>query len=222
MAKFISSLTDVGALPLTQSPQSFDPNSAESRKLVKQMQLGKALVETMKSWIDGICDEGCTFIWEFLSTCMDGEALLGEVQTLIPTSELEEEKCVAICTQIREIEMYVVTQFLAENSMKLVDPCMLFILKQNFGWKSMMIKATISQVKAIEKEVLDMHANALKDIKIMNPVGALQIDEGDKDADALVKVFIDTMNALKEGETPTVQDFTKIANVESMLFLNRG
>ena len=62
-----------------------------------------------------------------------GETLLGEIQTLIPGWETEQSRCQAIVFQVTEVEKYGVLKFLSENPMKIVDSCMLFIMKNNRG-----------------------------------------------------------------------------------------
>jgi hypothetical protein len=83
MATYIESLINLGASPITQVPQSFDPNSAESQQLMKQVQRGKLLTDAMINWVDNIIKEGNKFIYEFASVYAEGEKLLGEIQTLL-------------------------------------------------------------------------------------------------------------------------------------------
>lgn len=73
------------------------------------MKQGRVLMEVMKSWINNVINEGSAFIQEFISTYLDGEGLLGEVRTLVPSWEMEEEKCATVVIQVQEIEMYDVT-----------------------------------------------------------------------------------------------------------------
>ena len=72
MAAYINSLMNLGALPVVQAPQSFDPNSADSQQLVKQMQRGKLLSDAMKDWVDAIIKEGNKFILEFTNVYAKG------------------------------------------------------------------------------------------------------------------------------------------------------
>ena len=60
--------------------------------------------------------------------------------------------------------------------MKNVDPCMLFILKNNMNWKESIYKETIKEVQGIENRIIEMHEELIKDIKIVNPTGILQFD----------------------------------------------
>ena len=65
MAAYIYSLMNLRALLVIQAPQSFDPNSAESQQLVKQIQRGKLLLDAMQDWVNAIIKEGKKFILEF-------------------------------------------------------------------------------------------------------------------------------------------------------------
>ena len=96
MATYIDSLMNLGALPIVQAPQAFDPNSTESQQLMKQMQRGKLLLDAMKHWVDAIIKEGNKFILEFTNVYAKGESLLGEIQTLIPGWEAEQNWCQAV------------------------------------------------------------------------------------------------------------------------------
>ena len=100
----------------------------------------------MKSWVDIIMKEGNKFISEFTSVYAEGKTLLGEIQTLVPVWETELGRCQAIVFQVTEVERFGVLKFLNENPMKNVDPCMLFILKNNMGWKESIYKETIKEV----------------------------------------------------------------------------
>ena len=48
MVVYIDSLMNLGALPIVQVSQPFDPNFAGSQQLMKQMQKGKLLADFMK------------------------------------------------------------------------------------------------------------------------------------------------------------------------------
>ena len=115
------------------------------------MQRGKLLVDAMKEWVEAIIDEGNKFILEFTSVYAEGESLLGEIQTLIPGGEVEQGWCQAIVFQVTEVEKFGVLKFLNENPLKNVDPCMLFIIKNNMGWKEIVYKEAIQEVQGIKK-----------------------------------------------------------------------
>ena len=57
--------------------------------------------------------------------------------------------------------------------MKIVDPCMLFILKNNMNWKETVYTEAIKEIKSIERKITDMHEELIKDMKIVNPTGIL-------------------------------------------------
>lgn len=48
MATYIDSLMNLGALPIVQAPQPFDPNFSRSQQLIKQMQNGNLLADVVK------------------------------------------------------------------------------------------------------------------------------------------------------------------------------
>ena len=64
-------------------------------------------------------------------------------------------------------------KFLNENPMKNVDPCMLFIMKNNMGWKESVYKEAIKEMQAIKRKIVGMHEELLKDMNIVNPIGIL-------------------------------------------------
>ncbi len=43
----------------------------------------------MKGWVEVIIEEGNKFILEFINVYVEGESLLGVIQTLIPECEAE-------------------------------------------------------------------------------------------------------------------------------------
>jgi hypothetical protein len=191
MAAYIDSLGNFGALPLDQGQQPFDPDSEESRQLASQMQRGKVLTEALHDWVGSILLEGSKFILEFVATYAEGRALLGEIQTLTPTWEADRNRCQAIVYQISEVEQYSVPKFLAENPMKAVDPCMLFILKSNMIWKESMYWEALLEMQTVEKRITEMHAEFLKDISVINPTGIPSLTDGEADSATLVHSFKD-------------------------------
>ena len=166
--------------------------------------------------------EGNKFISEFTSVYVEGETLLGKVQTLVPGWETELARCQAVVFQVTEVEHFGVLKFLNENPMKNVDPCMLFILKNNMNWKEAIYKETIKEVQGIESRITDMHEELIKDMKIVNPTGILQFDEGNMDADVLTKSFNEAIEQIRDSESPKANDFSALTSIESMLRLNKN
>ena len=124
--------------------------------------------------------------------------------------------------QVMEVECFGVLKFLNENPMKNVDLCMLFILKNNLNWKEVVYKETIREVQGIEGKIIDMHEELIKDMKIVNPIGILQFDEGNMDTKVLTKRFCEAVEQIINSELPKVKDFSVLASIESMLQLNRN
>ena len=50
---------------------------------------------------------------------------------------------------------------------------MLFILKNNIGWKDSIYKGAIKEMWSVEIEITGMHKELLKDMQIINPTGIL-------------------------------------------------
>ena len=96
MAAYINSLMNLGALPIVQVPQPFDPNSGGSQQLMKQIQKGKLLADAVKDWVDIITKEGNKFILELINVYAEGESLLGKIQTLVLVWETELNRCQAV------------------------------------------------------------------------------------------------------------------------------
>lgn len=124
--------------------------------------------------------------------------------------------------QVMELEHFGVLKFLNENPMKNVDPCMLFILKNNMSWKEVVCKETIKEVQGVKSRIIDMHEELIKDMKIMNPIGILQFDEGNMDTKVLMKSFNEVVEQIRDSELPKVEGFFMLASIESMLHLNRN
>jgi hypothetical protein len=221
MATYIDSLINVGASPITQVPQSFDPNSAESQQLMKQVQRGKLLTNAMINWVDNIIKEGNKFISEFTDVYAEGEIFLKEIQTLLLVWETELGLCQAVVFQVTEVERFGVLKFLNENPMKSVDPCMLFILKNNMTWKETLYKEAIKEMQIIENKIAEMHEDLIKDMKVVNSTGILEFDERNMDAEVLIKNFNEATEQIKNSESPKADDFTVLASIESMLRLNK-
>ena len=222
MAAYIDSLMNLGALTVVQASQAFDPNSIGSQQLVKQMQKGKLLADAMKDWVDGIIKDGNKFIFEFTNVYAEGESLLGEIQTSVPRWEIEQSRCQLVVFQVIEVEKFGVLKFLNENLMKNVDPYMLFIIKNNMGWKESIYKEAIKEMRAIDRKVTGMHEEILKDMRIVNPTGILQFDDGNMDFEILTKSFNEAVEQIRDNESPSANDFTALANIESMLCLNKN
>ena len=67
-----------------------------------------------------------------------------------------------------------------------------------------------------------MHEELIKDMKILNPTGILQFDEGNMDAKVLTKSFTEAAEQIRDSEHPKVEDFSTLASIESMLRFNRN
>ena len=89
----------------------------------------------MQDWVNAIIKEGKKFIPEFTTIYAEGETLLGKIQTLILGWETKQSWCQVVVFQVIEVEKFGVLKFLNKNLMKNVDPCMLFIMKNNMSWK---------------------------------------------------------------------------------------
>ena len=124
--------------------------------------------------------------------------------------------------QVTEFEKFRVLKFLNENLMKNVDPYMLFIIKNNMGWKESVYKEAIKEVQGIEREVTGMHEELLKDMKVINPIWILQFEDRNMDFKILTKSFNEAVKQIRDTESPRANDFTTLANIESMLCLNKN
>ena len=93
MVAYIDSLVNLGVAPIIKLPQLFDPNSAESQSLTRQVQRGKLLAKVVGSWVNNMIQEGNKFISEFTNVYAEGETLTGEIQTLVPMWETEVSHC---------------------------------------------------------------------------------------------------------------------------------
>ena len=186
------------------------------------MQKGKLLSDGMQDWVNSITKEGKKFILDFTTMYAKEETLLGEIQILTLGRETEQSQFQAVVFQVTEVEKYGVLQFLGENPVKTIDSCMLFIMKHNMGWKESIYKEAIKEMQSIENKIFGMHDKLLKDMNIVNPIGFLQFDDGNMDSEALPKSFNDAIANIKDNEMPTTSDFTTLANIESMLYLNRN
>ena len=106
--------------------------------------------------------------------------------------------------------------------MKVVDPCMLFILKNNMNWKEAVYREAIKEIQGIESKITDMHEELIKDMKIVNPTGILQFDEGNMDIEVLIKSFSEAVEQIRDSEHPKAEDFSTLTSIESMLRFNRN
>ena len=106
--------------------------------------------------------------------------------------------------------------------MKTVDPFMLFILKNNMSWKEVVYRETIKEIQGIERKITDMHEELIKDMKIVNPTGILQFDEGNMDAEVLTKSFNEAVEKIRDSKNPKAKDFSTLASIESMLRFNKN
>ena len=67
-----------------------------------------------------------------------------------------------------------------------------------------------------------MHEELIKDMKIVNPTGILQFDEGNMDAEVLTKSLNEVAEKIKDNEHPKAEDFSTLTSIESMLSFNRN
>ena len=72
MATYIDSLVNLGAGPIIQLPQPFDPNFIESQLLTRQVQRGNLLTKAMGNWVNNMIKEGKKFIFEFTNVYVEG------------------------------------------------------------------------------------------------------------------------------------------------------
>ena len=79
MATYIDSLVNLGAVPIIQLSQPFDPNSTESQLLTTKVQRGKLLTEAMGNWVNNMIQEGNKFISKFTDVYTEGKTLSGEI-----------------------------------------------------------------------------------------------------------------------------------------------
>ena len=79
MVAYIDSLVNLGATLVIQLPQPFDPNSAESQLLTRQVQRGKLLTEAMGNWVNNMIQDDKNFILEFTDVYAEGETLSREI-----------------------------------------------------------------------------------------------------------------------------------------------
>ena len=98
---------------------------------------------------------------------------------------------------------------------------MLFILKSNMEWKESIYKGAIEEMQSVETEIVGMHKELLKDMQVVNPTGIPQFEDGNIDTKVLTKNFNEIVTKIKDNDTPTPRDFTTLANIESMLYLNK-
>lgn len=140
---YIDSLSELGALPLAQALHRFDPNSIESKKLLNQLQNRKWVALVMDEWIDGVIKSGKQFIKEYSMMFNDVEAFFREVQIQMLTWEAKRTKWFVMVSQIEEVEQYAINKFVTKNPLNILNPSMLYILKENMTWKGSMIEFSI-------------------------------------------------------------------------------
>ena len=75
------------------------------------MQGGKLLLDAIQEWVESIIKEGSKFIFHLTTTYIEGEVLLGEIQTLVPVGVTIYSRCQAIVFQVHEVEKYSVEVF---------------------------------------------------------------------------------------------------------------
>lgn len=99
---------------------------------------------------------------------------------------------------------------------------MLFILKSNMIWKESMYREALQEMQAVENKITEMHGEFLKDMSMINLTGIPQFVDGDADSDTLIKSFNEQITWIRDTNALVASDFTMLANIESMLYLNRN
>ena len=67
-----------------------------------------------------------------------------------------------------------------------------------------------------------MHEELIKDMKIVNPMGIPQFNEGNMDTKVLTKSFTKAVEQIKDSDHPKVDEFSMLTSIESMLHFNRN
>ena len=67
-----------------------------------------------------------------------------------------------------------------------------------------------------------MHEELIKDMKIVNPTGILQFDEGNMDVEVLTKSFTEATEKIRDNEHLKAEEFSILASIESMPRFNRN
>ena len=67
-----------------------------------------------------------------------------------------------------------------------------------------------------------MQEELIEDMKIVNPMGILQFDEGNMDIEMLTKSFTEVAEQIRDSERPKAKDFSTLASIESMLRFNQN
>ena len=80
----------------------------------------------------------------------------------------------------------------------------------------------IWEMQSVENKIAEMHAELLKDMKVINPMGIPQFEDRNMELDTLIKNFNDAISRIRDTNTPVASDFTTLVNIESMLYLNRN
>jgi hypothetical protein len=88
--------------------------------------------------------------------------------------------------------------------------------------KDSLCKKVVKEVQSIKNKIFGKHEELHKYMNIVNSIGFLEFDDGNMDSEALPKSFNDAIANIKDNEMPTSSDFTTLANIESMLYLNRN
>lgn len=77
-------------------------------------------------------------------------------------------------------------------------------------------------MQGIKNRITEIHRELAKDMKIVNPMAILQLDEGNMDIEVLTKSLTDAIELIRDSEMSKIDDFTILASIKSMLHLNEN
>lgn len=107
--------------------------------------------------------------------------------------------------------------FLAEKTVHGLDDIVLFICKENIEWRNSVIEQGHEESIKLLKELKELTNTMQKDMKCID----LQLLKEDKktleDSSDIIQVFKDRVQQIQEEKSLTIEYFSKIARIESML-----
>lgn len=219
LAQFIDSIDYFGALPISHASKSFGPTTPKNKKLMGQVQRAKIITGAMEKWIEGVIRDGEKYITSFRKLCDEMQCLIAEIQNQIVPWEKEKHKWENVLPMLTKIEEYRATKFLAENSIKLVDECQLFVLKKTIMWRVLTIKSVISDARASIYELQDLQCSLVNENKVVNPNHDWQLGLCGLNTQDAIKAFRLHMEKVKAKDNFTPEDITQVTRIESMIFI---
>lgn len=168
-------------------------------------------------WLESIAQQGTYYIYNLIKVFGDVVTISREFELEAITWEKEKSKWAAVLMQMNDVQKFGVMEFLVEKPVDDLDDNVMYVSRKNMEWRNPIIKQGHEESIKLLKELKELINTMQKDLKCVD-IQLLKVDgEIVEDAIDVTKAFKERMQLIKETKSLTIDDFSKVARIESML-----